>query len=272
MFPFQSMVTIVTLYISVAMGADPTLGAIRWDAWTGSTNSIGVQVEKTLSPSSYHYRVPFFGVETGENSVTIDGTTQGIMDQEIDFATYAGLDYWAFLWYPATSGLDESLKLYKSSAKKAMLDYCLVIEHERFVNQISIQQILDEFKDASYVRVIHGRPLLYIMGYSSLQTKDIDTLIVRSQRQGTGNPYIVQLRVDGSLNVLETYHMDAFSMYAVSWMGNGVAYQELISRAYGYRKESMELDWNKQFEKVGSPYYCWMGQTHAPPESCELGA
>ena len=50
--------------------AEPvTVGAIRWDAWVGLSNAVGAAVEKTLSPAQYHYRVPFYGEETGRSQM-----------------------------------------------------------------------------------------------------------------------------------------------------------------------------------------------------------
>jgi hypothetical protein len=205
----------------------PSLGAIRWDAWTGTGNAIGIQVEQALSPGKYHYRVPFFGVETDTVTVKIDGTTQAIMDQEIDFARYAGLDYWAFVWYASSSGLDEARRLYDQSAKKNLIDYCLIIEQSWFNTEISIADMISEFKDPSYFRVLDGRPLIYILGYTGIHVADIDSLRARSMAAGTANPYIVELRVDGNMNVVDEWHMDAFGMYATSWISNGSPYADL---------------------------------------------
>lgn len=63
------------------------VGAIRWDAWVGTLNTdgvgatqVGLQVEQTLGPNKYHFRLPFFGVETGTDSVNARELTQGLMD------------------------------------------------------------------------------------------------------------------------------------------------------------------------------------------------
>src|SRR5262245_34949974 len=38
----------------------PVVGAIRWDAWYGGKDAVGLAVEKSLSPKRWHYRLPFF--------------------------------------------------------------------------------------------------------------------------------------------------------------------------------------------------------------------
>jgi phage pi2 protein 07 len=220
---------IILLNFQHSFSQSPSVGAIRWDAWTGSDNSVGMQVEKALSPDKYHYRVPFFGVEVDSGSVKIDGTFQSIMDQEIDYAKHAGLDYWAFVWYASASGLDEARKLYYSSSKKNLIDYCLIIDQSFFISQITINVIIHEFQDPSYFKVLNGRPLLYFMGYSGILVSDIDSLRAGSVVAGVGNPYIVELRVDGNLNVVDELHMDAVGMYATTWINHGVPYQDLAS-------------------------------------------
>ena len=207
----------------------PLLGAIRWDAWTGSANVVGAQVEKTLSPNIYHYRVPFFGVEVNASSVTIDGTKQQIMDQEIEYAHHAGLSYWAFLWYPPATGLDQARKLYYTSAKKNLMDYCLIVESDRFNTEVSLDQIAAEFKDPSYVKVMGKRPLLYLLGYKAIKAADIDALRSKSVAAGTGNPYIVEMRFDSNYAVLDKLHLDAFSMYCTPSIKGGAPYAKLAA-------------------------------------------
>ena len=62
----------------------PRIGAIRWDAWYDPADGkVAQAVERSLGPAEFHYRMPFFGRETGPNSVRINGDSQAIMDQEI---------------------------------------------------------------------------------------------------------------------------------------------------------------------------------------------
>src|SRR5215471_11928728 len=73
----------------------PIVGAIRWDAWFGedTKTTVGVQVERTLSPQQWHYRLPFFGREISPSSVEVRANVQSVMDAEIRYAHEAGIDY-----------------------------------------------------------------------------------------------------------------------------------------------------------------------------------
>ena len=73
----------------------PIVGAIRWDAWSGG--SVTAQVERTLGPEKYRDRLPWFATVVDDKTVRIVGGNQETMDEEIQFAADAGLDYWAFV-------------------------------------------------------------------------------------------------------------------------------------------------------------------------------
>ncbi len=78
----------------------PLVGAIRWDAWYDDSSDIDKDLEKELAPKEFHYRLPFFSVIDGDGGITIDGNSQYIIDKEIELASAAGIDYWAFDAYP----------------------------------------------------------------------------------------------------------------------------------------------------------------------------
>ncbi|MEO6187317.1 MAG: discoidin domain-containing protein [Ginsengibacter sp.] len=210
-------------------GSAQTVGAIRWDAWTGTSNFIGQQVEADLSPNKYHYRVPYYGTEVSTDSVTINACTQAIMDQEIQYAAGAGLNYWAFVWYPASGGLDQSRKLYKSSGHIQSINYCLIIEPNNWITNISLDSIVNDFKSPTYQKVLGNRPLLYLLGYAGILKTDVDALRAKTIGAGLGTPYIVEMRVDGVYTTLSTLGLDAFSMYATTWLTNGVSYDSLAN-------------------------------------------
>src|SRR5262245_14981198 len=105
----------------------PLVGAIRWDAWVGDLptfrgaglaepTAVGLQVERVLGPAHWHDRLPFYARELSADAVEVRGASQAVVDQEIAYAAAAGLDYWAFVWYPPRSGLDTARRHYLASA------------------------------------------------------------------------------------------------------------------------------------------------------------
>ncbi|MCK5862684.1 MAG: glycoside hydrolase family 99-like domain-containing protein [Candidatus Hydrogenedentes bacterium] len=152
----------------------PVVGAIRWDGWHGEESSVGLMVEKTLSPKHWHHRLPFFGRVVGENAVEARGNTQEIMDKEIEYASAAGLDYWAFVTYPEKNALSLGLKQYLSSEKKELIRFCLNLQggwestggaeawHEK------VKRYVKYFQDPMYQTVLKGRPLVFLYSVEGL--------------------------------------------------------------------------------------------------------
>ena len=63
---------------------DQSVGAIRWDAWTGGPAT--EQVERTLAPEQFRLRLPWFAEVRSNGTVRIDGGRQEVMDHEIAYA------------------------------------------------------------------------------------------------------------------------------------------------------------------------------------------
>jgi hypothetical protein len=108
----------------------PTVGVIRWDAWNlinGQYDAISYYSHRAMSPEHFHYRLPFFAKVHSDTNVSINGDTQEIMDQEIIYANYAGIDYWAFDTYCAfgpncTTNSSFCTQYYKQTSNQLM-DY-----------------------------------------------------------------------------------------------------------------------------------------------------
>jgi hypothetical protein len=77
-----------------------SVGIIRWDAWNGrSGDVITGNATRVLSPSKFHWRLPWYANINGPNNVTIDGDRQPIVDKELELAWSAGIDYFAYDTY-----------------------------------------------------------------------------------------------------------------------------------------------------------------------------
>jgi len=145
----------------------PIVGAIRWDAWTGG--GVTTVVEKTLGPKQFHFRLPWFAEVIGENEVKIDGSPEGVMDREIDWAADAGLDYWVFGLPPQTGGIRSmgvALSQYLASPKRGRINFCLILGGVLKVNEdhwpAERDRIIRLLREPGYQTVLGGRPLIYV--------------------------------------------------------------------------------------------------------------
>ncbi len=186
----------------------PIVGAIRWDGWHGDASEVGLTVEKTLSPNHWHYRLPFFGKEVGENAVEVRGNTQEIIDREIEYAHAGGLDYWAFVAYPEDNALSYGLKYYLSSKKKGLIRFCLNLQGGwesaggSDAWRDKVKRYVKCFQEPTYQTVLNGRPLVFLysveglVGAGHFETWEdarqaFDVLRAVSNAAGIPNPYIV---------------------------------------------------------------------------------
>jgi hypothetical protein len=235
------------------------IGAIRWDGNTGDTPTttvspdgkyVGQQVERALGPNKYHYRVPFFGVETGTDSVQARELTQAVMDQDIAYAKSAGIDYWAFNFYPDGSGMDIGRNLYDSSTHKADVKYCFIASSWMPVTYFGT--LVGKFAEPNYQKVLGNRPLLYIFGTYGFTAADITNLRNLTVAAGLGTPYIVMIgqasNASGTLSDETTLGADAITAY-VTGVGTGQPYSALAASEPYY--------WN-QYKATGTNVVPWL--------------
>jgi len=146
------------------MPASPLVGAIRWDAWTGG--DVTVQVERSLAPERFRFRLPWFAEVRADGTVRIDGGRQAVMDQEIAYAADAGLDHWAFLLYPEANPMSASLRLYLASRQRNRLGFCLILHNAFAVADAAWPHERDRalalLREPGHRTVAGGRPLVYL--------------------------------------------------------------------------------------------------------------
>jgi hypothetical protein len=225
------------------------VGAIRWDAWIGNIKngiSIGLQVERSLSPGKFHYRAPFFSKVIGPDSIQCREVTQPVMDQDISYANYAGIDYWAFLYYKSGTGMEIPRNLYLNSTAKNGLKWCLILQNAMEDDEIS--WLINQFKRPDYQKVLNGRPLLYLYQMGNRFTPDqLNNIRQLSIQAGLKDPYVVLMNTKERIPALynESFGINAFSRYNSYAGSNGSAYFPSIPNADSNGWKSMQL-LNKQ--------------------------
>lgn len=200
----------------------PSVGAIRWDAWTGGR--ITEEVQRTLGPAHYHDRLPWFAEVTSDHEVRIDGGRQEIMDREITFAADAGLNYWAFLLYPASSPMSHALGQYLKSTQRHRLQFCVIIHGTLGVPESAWPderaRLVALLKEPDYQTVFEGRPLVFEfqsrLGGKFPQQRFDD--FRRAAREAGLNPYFVFMGWNPQADFSRAAGMgfDAVSAYAMS--------------------------------------------------------
>lgn len=221
----------------------PLVGAIRWDAWHGDKSTVGQEVTRSLSPQRYHFRLPFFARVISPDVVRIKGYSQAIVDDEIRWASQAGIDYWAFLAYDPDDPMLEALNFYLRSSRKKDIRFCLILEGSRMQlgadQDAQIRRLVDFQRDEQYVRVEGNRPLLYVGLFQSDWLNShggaaglrpwFDALRQKTSSLGLPEPYVVIMDFDPvrGAKLAKTVEADAISSYATDGGASRGSYAQL---------------------------------------------
>ncbi|MCF3650643.1 LamG-like jellyroll fold domain-containing protein [Synoicihabitans lomoniglobus] len=255
---------------SFASNPNNTLvGAIRWDVWnSGASGSVGQQVEATLGPKHWHYRLPFFAEINGENTVTIKGDTAAVFERELAYAEGGGIDYFAYLLYRHSYALGKMVDVHNVTSSN--VDFCAIIQGDRSpafwteTNGFS-ERMLDYFQNSDYQTVNIGgveRPLVYIFLASQMQSlwgswaaakAELDLLASDSITQGTGDPYFVALEFSASSasSAKSNLGLDAVSSYATSTGSTSGA-------EYSILQNNEKSKWNSYRTSGGGKVIPWV--------------
>ena len=197
----------------------PIVGAIRWDAWYGDGGATKA-VEASLGQPKYHFRLPWFARVVGEGKVSINGDSQAIVEQEIDYAAKAGLNYWAFLDYGSeASDMHIALNRYRSAKDKKGIRYCFVEEGPRLdgVGTTGWKRLVEHFRHTDYQTVLEGRPLLFVfVKTTKLGKNEWDELKRQTIAAGMKAPYLVLMgwNPEEDAKAMTALGFDAVSAYA----------------------------------------------------------
>jgi hypothetical protein len=259
----------------------PTLGVIRWDMYTGHPFTTQKQEFGFLKPEKYHWRAPFFVRRTGDPEKPLEfnpenrpGVYQEAMEQEIEFAAGAGIDYWAFGYAgPAIHvrrGLHEGLDAYLASPQKDKIHFCVIVHcpgvaAAKFYEPPSVRHTEKEIdtswkeyvedmiklaKEPSYQRVVDGRPLVYLYQprlvgegrrreLAPVERLDRCLSLLRKQfnAAGVGDPYLahmVDIRKPDWEWLFDEGLVDCVTLYHQRYGGESLQYGTL----WGHIKRS----------------------------------
>jgi hypothetical protein len=203
----------------------PIVGAIRWDAWYGQGGPVA-EVERSLGPRKFHFRLPFFARVRADDRVSIDGDAPGIMEKEISYAAGAGLNYWAFVEYGDEGNLTLARRRYQAAREKHGLRFCFIEEGGRIDGQGTRgwPRLISFFQDPNYQTVLEGRPLLFVFGCpKKIGPKEFQDLGAAAVAAGGKRPYLVLMGFNPQQNAkdMQVLGFDAVSAYAAGGQYRG---------------------------------------------------
>jgi len=217
--------TTVAWPTGVQGGDRPVVGAIRWDAWYGAGGPVA-EVERSLGPRKFHFRLPFFARVLADDQVRIDGSAPGIIEKEIAYAANAGLNYWAFVDYGDQGDLTIARRRYGAARDKYGLHFCLIEEGGRIDAQgvSAWPRLVSFFQDPNYQTVLDGRPLLFVFRRpQKVGREGFQELGDAALAAGGKRPYLVLMGFDPQQTAKDRQALgfDAVSHYAAAGQYQG---------------------------------------------------
>ncbi len=229
-----------------------SIGAIRWDAWythDGVTNSVISQVERSLSPSQFHFRAPFFAEVTDDDKIIVPEFNQAIFDREMEYAKYAGIDYFAYVWY--NSDMKAARKFHETSVYRNDVKMCACFDGNAINKAFAREEMATLLKEDYYMTVLDDRPLMYYFASSGNISNILNDIIYYEQLAeeiGVNKPFAVILNVNAT--AAKSAYGSAVSNYAISGAGT---FQELAQAA---TNKALSYH-NSKFQYVPSVTFGW---------------
>ncbi|MHB1485731.1 MAG: carbohydrate binding domain-containing protein [Saccharofermentanales bacterium] len=217
------------------------IGAIRWDAWLNpdlptftapglaKTDYIGAQMKRSLSPTEYHFRLPYFGKVISADEVTLPDYSQELFDREQLYANEAGIDYWCYCWYKDGSGMDMARKFHTTSKYRKLVSMCCFISANDMKNPA---YMIEQMKQDIWTLVDDGRPLVFLaVNGVTPDIKDVEHFRKSCLDSGLKNPYILGMGTFGITPALvKSLGLEGMSDYAVG-AGGAAPFSKLMEVA-----------------------------------------
>lgn len=204
------------------------VGAIRFDAWYCGETQPGTSAwyaSHDLDSPAWQSRAPFFAKQLSPALMSINGQ-QADMDAELVYASNAGLKWFAWAWYPASTSYRNAWNYYQASPNKNLVNWCVLIGMASLAGNFpTTSEYLSFFQQANYEKV-GSRPLIVVFYDNSSQSAAataITNLRSACSSAGLGNPYILLQCPVASLaaSTMTAIGADAIGAYSATPSGNG---------------------------------------------------
>jgi len=248
---------------------EPLLGVQRWDMYSGKGTTQGQELgylpgeQGFLKPEEWHDRAPFFCRRTADvdwvqhpadagplwfNYPFDQSLLREAMDQEIDFATEAGVDFFIFngptrTLYANGWELHNNLDAYLNNTREDKTKFVFAlyghdaIDYGRTKVNLMLDEIIAYMQLPSWQKVKGNRPLVPVLWPLQFETmlasqesseermtlsEFVDLIRSRVMAAGLENPYIVAQEINRSYQHASTFQaagFDAFTDYQGGYGG-----------------------------------------------------
>lgn len=229
------------------------IGAVNWDASLPRDHYFGFYQTRSLSQAKYRSWVPYYATLTGEDRVEYSYRTVEEYERELRYALAAGIDYFAYVWYPTEGSLiheprsprdcshrvhelNYARRLYQQSGLKDRLGMCAILGAHPFADR-DLEELTATFLQPYYEKV-EGRPLVYVFGGYNKEL--IERLHSLCNKKGIPAPFTVPLSSSSRPFPEAMPLADALSAYAAVNRTDVTDYEELVLLAMENDRVRME--------------------------------
>ena len=220
------------------------IGVINWDASLTKDTYFGFYQIRSLSQSKYRTWVPFYAELLDSENINYSWRTVEEYERELRYAIEAGIDYFAFVWYPTEGSLlhtqqspndcshrvhelNYARRLYEKSSLTDQIGMCAVLSAHPFTDG-DLEELVNAFSQPYYEK-IDGRPLLYV--YRGYREEMIERIHALCQARNIPIPYTVPMTSKPRELSVPMPLADALSAYAASNKNDIARYEELCQVA-----------------------------------------
>lgn len=182
------------------------IGVINWDSALPDDTYFGYHAANSLGNERFSDRVPYYAERIDKNKISFNNRKAEDYDKELSYAIDAGIDYFAYVWYPKEGSLNHKCNgendcshrvyelrnaadLYLKSKLKDKIGFCAILSLHPFTDN-DLSEVAELMKEPFYER-IDGRPIVYIFGGCRnsfvLHFKEI------CKEKGIAEPYAIAL-------------------------------------------------------------------------------
>ena len=203
------------------------VGVVQWDCSLPSDTWWGYYQTRTLSPRKFRTATPFYADILGEDKIDYHWRTQEEFDKELEYAVEAGIDYFAYVFYPETGSkahtptsasdcshmvyeLKYAYRGYLGSKWKDKIGFAAIMGKHPFAEPDYLE--LAELLKQPFYEKVNGRPIVYL--YWRIDPVEIEGLLKAVEKVGGEKPLFIAM-FGGKLPMYTRYDLvDGLSAYS----------------------------------------------------------
>ena len=217
------------------------VGVVNWDCSLTRDTYFGYYQLRTLSPKKYREYTPYYADIVNENCIEYHVRDQREFDRELCYAIDAGIDYFAYVYYPEQGSREHNSVTYGDCSHRVYeLAYARKMHaSSRYRHNIGMAFIVtpihpmadDDLTDLTaffrepYYETIDGRPLVYV--YQRADVSLMERIHAACLAQGLPTPYFVPMAYSLPKEQ-DSLLIEAISQYACA--KSGITNYEDLSR------------------------------------------